>query len=459
MVEINEGEILRQKSLDFLWMQNRDWVEMAEGGDPLIIETGTGIRVTDSNGKSWIDVNGGYTSVNVGYGRQEIVDAAHDQMEKLPYFPQGSATIPTINLAKKLSEITPGNLTRTFPVSGGSEANETALKIARAFHSRRGETGRYKVISRKGSYHGTTGGVLWTGSNPATPRSDFEPPYPGMLYAPQPNPYRCEYGGKTSSECAVLCANAVETLIIENDPDTIAAFIAEPIATPLGCPVPGQEYWPMIRNICDKYGVVLIADEVICGFGRTGKMFASEHWNLEPDIMSVAKGIISSYLPLAATIVSENIASQFAGDGNQLRHVFTSSGHPVSAAASLKNIEIIEKENLVHNAATTGDYFKSRLIELKDKHEIIGDVRGIGLLLSMELVSDRDTKEGFDKKLNLADRLNDKFRSEGLIFRASGPILNFGPPICITPPEVDEIVDSVDRIIKSLSREIGIGSS
>jgi adenosylmethionine-8-amino-7-oxononanoate aminotransferase len=277
-----------------------------------------------------------------------------------------------------------------------------------------------------------------------------------MLYAPQPNPYRCEYGGKTSSECAILCANAVEQLIIDNDPNTIASFIAEPIATPLGCPVPGDQYWPMIKNICDKYGVVLIADEVITGFGRTGKMFASEHWGLEPDIMTVAKGIISSYLPLAATVVSENIASYFAGDGNQLSHVFTSSGHPVSAAASLKNIEIIEEENLVANAANTGKYFKSRLNELKNKHEIIGDVRGIGLLLALELVSNRDTKEGFPKELRIVERLNNKFRSEGLIFRAGGNILNFGPPICITPPEVDQIVDSVDRIIKSLSSDIGM---
>ena len=456
MVLTDEGEQLRRKSLEFLWMQNRDWVAMAEEGDPLIIEGGKGLRVTDSQGNSWIDVNGGYNSVNVGYGRTEIASAAYDQMVRMPYFPQGTTTVPAIQLGKKLAEITPGDLSRSFPVSGGSEANETALKIARAYHRRRNDDKRYKVVSRKGSYHGTTGGVLWLGSNPAAPRGDFEPEYPGMLYGPQPNSYRCELGGTTPSECAYRCAKSIEELILNNDPDTVAALIAEPIATPLGSPVPGEEYWPMLRDICDRYGIVLIADEVICGFGRTGKMFASEHWGVVPDIMTVAKGIISSYLPLAATVVSERIASQFAGEENYLRHVFTSSGHPVSAAAALKNIEIIEKENLVDNAATVGEYFKNQLMGLKENHKIIGDVRGLGLLLSVELVSDRRTKIGFPKELRVAERLNQKFRENGLIFRVGSEILNIGPPLCITTSEVDEIVSVLDKSLGELSTEVDI---
>lgn len=453
MVVLNEGELLRQKSLDFLWMQNRDWTGMAEDGDPLVIMGGEGIKVTDSDNKSWIDVNGGYNSVNVGYGRSEIAEAAYDQMLRLPYFPQGTTTIPTIQLAQKLADIAPGNLSRSFPVSGGSEANETALKIARAYHRRRNENSRYKVISRKGSYHGTTGGVLWLGGNSAAPRGDFEPEYPGMIYAPQPNSYRCEMGGSNPSECAVLCAEAVEQLIVQNDPATIAAFIAEPIATPLGCPVPGDEYWPMIREICTRYGVLLIADEVICGFGRTGKMFALEHWGVVPDIMTVAKGISSSYLPLAATVVSEDIANVFAGKDNYLRHVFTSSGHPVSAAAALKNIEIIEEDNLVKNAAKVGKYFKESLLDLKSKQTLIGDVRGLGLLLSVELVSDSVTKKGFPKEFKIGDRLNGKFRENGLILRVGGEILNLGPPLCITELEVDEIIEALDRSLTELQGE------
>ena len=197
-------------------------------------------------------------------------------------------------------------------MSGGSEANETALKIARAYHKRIGEPGRYKVISRIGSYHGMTAGVLWLGGSPYQPRHDYEPIYPGMVHAPQPNPYRSSLDGETASENAVRCAEAVERLIQFHGPQTVAAVIAEPVAIPQGAVVPGDEYWPMMRQICDKYGVLLIADEVICGFGRTGKMFALEHWGVAPDIMTVAKGIISSYLPMAAT-------DGEAGSGGRIR--------------------------------------------------------------------------------------------------------------------------------------------
>ena len=456
MVTATDSEALRQASLRYLWMHNRDWVQMAEEGEPLIMAEGHGVKVTDSEGRTWIDVNGGYNSVNVGYGRTEIADAAYEQMLKITYFPNGTATVPTIKLAQKLSEITPGSLSRVFPVSGGSEANETALKIVRAYHRRRGEPGRYKVISRSGSYHGTTAGVLWLGGNPSSPRDDFEPAYPGMVYAPQPNPYRCELGGETPSECAVRCAKAIEDLILFHGAQTVAAVIAEPVATPQGAAVPGDEYWPMLREICDRYGVLLIADEVICGFGRTGRMFAVEHWDVVPDIMTVAKGIISSYLPLAATIVTKEVADLFAGQDNHLRHVFTFSGHPVSAAASLANIEIIENEKLVENAAEVGAYLKEQLEGLKVDHPIVGDVRGIGLLVAVELVSDRETKARFPKDARIPARLNEKFRTHGLIFHINSEILNIGPPLCITRDEVDEIIHAIDLSLWELEGELGI---
>ena len=459
MTTTAENESLRQASLKHLWMHNRDWTQMAEEGDPLIMVEGKGIRVTDSDGKTWIDVNGGYNSVNIGYGRTEIAEAAYEQMLKLPYFPGGTTTIPTVQLAEKLAEISPGSLTRVFPVSGGSEANETALKIVRAYHKRRGEPGRYKVISRSGSYHGTTAGVLWLGGAPTSARNDFEPAYPGMVYAPQPNPYRCELGGETPSECAERCANAIEQLINFHGPETVAAVIAEPISQSVGAGVPGDEYWPMLREICDKHGVLLIADEVICGFGRTGKMFAMEHWDVVPDIMTVAKGIISSYLPLAATIVKEEIADAFAGKENYLRHVLTFSGHPVSAAASLKNIEIMEGEGMVQNAAEVGAYFKEQLEGLKIDHPLVGDVRGLGLLLAVELVSDRKTKAAFTKEDRIPERLNEKFRKHGLIFRVNSHVLSIGPPLCITRGEVDEIMHGIDLSLWELEGEMGIAKT
>ena len=269
MAAASDTEILRQAALRYMFPHRRGWIEMAEEGGPLIAVEGKGIRITDSDGREWIDVNGGYNSVNVGYGRTEIADAAREQALKLPYFPAGTTAEPTIRLAEKLAQITPGSLSRTYFVSGGSEANETALKIVRAYHRRNGEPGRYKVISRRNSYHGFTGGVLWMGGGAGSPRDDFEPGYPGILHAPQPMPYRCELGGTTPSECAVLCAKAIEDIIKFEGPESVAAVIGEPVAA--GAGAPGDEYWPMVREICDRYGVLLISDEVICGFGRHGQ--------------------------------------------------------------------------------------------------------------------------------------------------------------------------------------------
>jgi adenosylmethionine-8-amino-7-oxononanoate aminotransferase len=436
-------------------MHNADWSEMAQQGEPLVIVEGRGLRVKDANGKTWIDVNGGYASVNIGYGRQEIAEAAYDQLQRIAYFPQRTTNPPTVLLAAKLAEMTPGSLSRTFLVSSGSEANETALKIARAYHHRRGDQGRYKIISRRGSYHGATAGVLWLGSVALSPRTDYEPAYPGMLHAPQPNVYRCEFGSKTASECAVRCVKAIEELILFHQPQTVAAVIAEPIASGPGAVVPGDEYWPMLREICDKYGVLLIIDEIITGFGRTGRMFAVEHWGVIPDITTLGKGISSSYLPLSATVVRKEIAEAFTGEDKLLRHVFTFAGHPVAAAAGLKNIEIIERERLVENAAEVGSYFKGRLEELHAKHPIIGDVRGIGLMLSIELVADRATKARFPRELKVSDRISEKFKHRGLLMRAHGDTLvNMTPPLCITKGDVNEIIAAVDDVLGELEAEL-----
>ena len=315
------------------------------------------------------------------------------------------------------------------------------------------------MISRRGSYHGTTAGVLWLGGSDGTAREDFEPMYPGMVHAPQPNPYRCERGGETASECAVRCAEAIEELIVFHGPKTVAAVIAEPVATPQGAAVPGDEYWPMLREICDRYGVLLIVDEVICGFGRTGEMFAIEHWGVVPDIMTIAKGIVSSYLPLAATVVRQEVADAFAGEDNYLRHVLTFSGHPVSAAAALKNIEIIEREEMVRNSREVGAYLKEQLQGLMGDHPIIGDVRGIGLLQAIELVADRDTKAPFSEDQKIHERLNERFKKYGMILRMTGPIISIGPPICITPAEVDEIVHALDLSLWEVEGELGVAQT
>lgn len=451
-----DTEHLRDSALKHLWMPHKDWHQMSDSGEPMIIVSGEGIRLTDSEGKSWVDVNAGYNSVNVGYGRTEIAKAAYEQMLALSFTAQGTTTPSATLLASKLSDITPGSLSRVFLVGGGSEANETALKIARAYHHRRGEPKRFRVISRKGSYHGATGGVMWLGSLDSVSREDFGPTYPGMLYAPQPNPYRCELGGQSPSECAVLCAKAIDKLIQSCGPDTVAAVIAEPVSQPQGAIVPGDEYWPMLREICDKYGVLLIADEVISGFGRTGKMFAVEHWNVVPDIMTFAKGIVSSYLPLGATVVKQEIAEYFAGQYNVLSHIFTSAGHPVTAAAALKNIEIIENENLVSNALTVGDYFKAQLQNLSQDHPIIGAVSGIGLLLGIELVGNRGEKTRLAPELGIPGKLNNIFYKNGLLLRSRENNITIGPPLSITRQDVDDIIHTIDISFWELEGDLGI---
>ncbi len=449
---------MRAAAMKHLWMHNRGWDELEED-EPIVATSGHGIRINDSEGRSWIDVNGGYMSVHIGYGRTEIARAANKQMEQIHYFPQGTTSTPAVQLAAKLDQITPGDLTRSFFVSGGSEANETSVKIARAFYRRAGHAGRYKVISRKDSYHGALGLTMWLGgSTAASGREDYEPAYPGMVYAPQPNPYRCEMGGDSPDECAERCVQAIEDLLLFHGPDTVAAVIAEPVAVPPAVAVPGDQYWPRLREICNEYGVILIVDEVITGFGRTGKMFAVEHWDVVPDVMSVAKGIISSYLPLGASIAREGIANAFAGgpDTKFFQHVLTFAGHPVPAAAALENIRIIEDEDLVENSARVGAYFLERLNELADRHSIIGNVSGLGLLLGIDLVSDGQEKTRFKADDKVGDRLTKAFHDRGLILKAAPSAITFGPPLCITQDEVDEVIQGVDESIAQVTREMNL---
>ena len=456
MVQTLDTEALRRSSLKHNWMHNRDWVKMAEEGDPIIIEDGHGLDVIDSEGNTWMDVNGGYLNVNVGYGRHEIAEAVLEQMLKISFSPRQTAVPVVVELSQKLAELTPGNLERSWLVTGGSEANETALKIARAYHKRNGEGGRYKVISRKGSYHGAMGVTTWLGGRGG--RSDFEPAPPGILYAPQPNPYRSEVGGDTPSEIAVRCAQAIEDLIVFNGPETVATVIGEPVCadTPIdAASVPGPEYWPMLRQICDRYGVLLIADEVINGFGRTGKWFGINHWDVTPDIMTVAKGMVSSYLPVAATIVGRHVSDAFAGPKNVFPMSLTHGGHPAPAAAALANIKIIEDDNLVENSAEMGPYLLGQLHSLEPEHPMIGDVRGLGLLACVEVVKDRDTKERFPAEMKVEERMGEKFQEHRLILRPRGTIV-LAPPLCVRRDEIDRIVNTIDQVLSEMEKELSI---
>ena len=446
---------LQASALEHLWVYLREPSDMAEKGEPQIFVEGQGVHVTDALGNTYIDAMSGLWLKNVGYGRTEIADAAYEQMLKLTYMPMGTTTEPAIQLAEKIASITPGDLSRCFFTSGGSESVETAMKLARAYFKRVGEPTRFKFISRKGSYHGATFGTLALGGTAIFPKTDYEPLLAGVFHGPQPNPYRCEYGGTTPEECAERCVGAIEEIIKFQGPDSVAAVIAEPVASPMGAVVPGDNYWPMLREICDRYGCLLIADEVITGFGRTGKMFACEHWGITPDIMTVAKGITSGYIPMGGAITRKPISDAFVGSERAaFRHVITFGGHPVAAAASLKNIEIIETEGLVDNSAEMGRYLLDGLEELKHKHTMIGDVRGLGLFCGMEIVKDRQTKEYFPAEAELGTRITQGLANNGVILRG-GDVMNIAPPLCVTSGEIDEIVSVLDRVIGQTSRDLG----
>ncbi|MEE2880819.1 MAG: aspartate aminotransferase family protein [Chloroflexota bacterium] len=453
----SEAEIkaLQDSALEHLWVYLREPSDMAEKGEPQIFVEGKGCQVTDALGNTYIDAMSGLWLKNVGYGRTEIADAAYEQMLKLTYMPLGTTTEPAVRLAEKIAAITPGDLSRCFFTSGGSEAVETAMKLTRAYFKRMGESSRIKFISRKGSYHGATFGALSLGSSSHFPKVDYEPLLAGCFHVPQPNPYRCELGGESPEDCAERCVNAVEEMILFQGPETVAAVVAEPVSSPLGAIVPAPNYWPRLREICDKYGCLLIADEVITGFGRTGKMFACEHWGITPDIMTVAKGITSGYIPMGGAILRKSIADSFVGSQKAaFRHVITFGGHPVAAAASLKNIEIMEREQLADNSARMGRYLLDGLEELKEKHAIIGDVRGLGLFCGLEIVKYRQTKEYFAPEAELGSRLTQAFSDQGILLRG-GDMMNIMPPLCVTAGEIDEIVAALDKGFDQVSQDLG----
>ncbi len=415
----------------------------SEEGPKILVE-GQGIYVKDLEGRQFIDGLSGLWNVNIGHGRTEIGDAVREQIDKLAFAPSffGFSNLPSIALARKLVDMTPPHLTRVFYTSGGSETNESALKIARYYFKLNSQPNRVKFISRTQAYHGVSMGAL-SATGIAHHRDMAAPLVPGFSFIPAPYCYRCELG-LTYPACELACAKALEHKLQEEGPDTVAAFIGEPVMGAGGAIVPPPEYWPIIEAICRKYGVLFILDEVITGFGRTGKRFALEHWQLRPDMLSLAKGISSGYVPLGASIISEGIYRDLvdkAPSGSPFPHGFTYNGHPVACIAALKNLDIIDLEHLIEHAAEVGVYFQERLRALQD-HPLVGDVRGIGLIAGVELVRDKLSKERFEP-IGTAGTLITKLAFErGLICRAILDTIAFAPPLCITKGQIDDVVES-----------------
>jgi adenosylmethionine-8-amino-7-oxononanoate aminotransferase len=415
-----------------------------------VITRGEGVRVFDGDGKSYLDLVSGVTRpVHVGYGRKEMAQAAYDQICQLSYFtPMLFSNMPAMKLAEVLAEIAPEKINRFTFVCDGSEAVETAIKLAKHYHYFRGDKRRYKIISRRGAYHGVTGGALSVLGTVLPMRQIMDPVMPGTVFVESPYCYRCPLH-LTYPSCDLACAKDVERIIEFEDPEQISAFIGEPIQQAFGALSPPPEYWKVVRDICDRYGILLIIDEVICGFGRTGTWFGVEHFDIGPDIMTMAKGISSGYVPLGGIGCTDEVLEPI----EIFQHLHTYGNHPVSCAVSLKNIEIMQRENLIRHSSEMGIYFLDGLRAL-ESHPIVGEARGTGLWTALDLTTDKKSRAPFpqDRILSIINRAKEK----GLIIKTMGQALEFAPPLTIQRGEIDEAVKILDRCITEEERDMGL---
>jgi adenosylmethionine-8-amino-7-oxononanoate aminotransferase len=449
-----EKEQLRKDALRYIIPHFASNAALAKG--PKIIARGEGCYLYDIDGRRYLDTFASLLTTICGHHRAEVAKAVQEQFEQLEFFPnyEDAFTIPLIKLARKLAEVLPGDLSVSFFVNSGSEANETALKMARQYHWERGQHHRYKVIGRRHSYHATTlGGISVTGLSWF--REYFEPLLPGCLFAPAARCNACDLELKRET-CELACLKEMEKLVKFEGPDTISAIIMDPIpGSNTGYPLPPDGYLEGVRALCDRYGIVLIFDEVQTGFGKTGKWFACEHWNVVPDIITLGKGFTGGYIPLGAAVTTPKIADEFRkGPGHELRSGSTYGGHTVACAATLANINIIEREKLVEHAAEIGLYLKNELEKLY-QYPIVGDVRGIGLLLAVELMADRATKKKLDAKLGVGSWIRDWFYEHGVILRNNGDILVLAPALIVSREEVDLILRLFNEAIAAAVKHFG----
>jgi taurine-pyruvate aminotransferase len=417
--------------------------KFVEKGCELIIDRAEGARVWDIYGKEYIDALSGLVCVNVGYGRRELAETAKEQILKLNYAPNaaGYTSSAAIEYSSKLSEFLPESLDRTFLCNSGSEANETAYKIARFFWANQGKPNKHKIISRDMGYHGLNLATAWATGIPKL-HNKIGPPIPGFVSIAACYCYRCPLEMKYP-DCGLACAEALVGTIEKEGPDTVAAFVAEPVYGSSGTIVPPPDYFPKIKDICHEYDVLLILDEIITGFGRTGKSFACRHWDVVPDMMCISKGMISSYLPLSAVALGEKVFKGMVGP-DSFPHLYTCGGHPVSCAVAQKNLEIIIKENLVNNSAQMGRYLQEKLRKLENSPHV-GGISGLGLLLGIEIVKDKNTREPLseDEMKTLVRNVKEK----GVLVRDCGSILAIAPPLMIDKNDADRIVEALERII------------
>lgn len=436
---IRETQEWQSKDSRYVW-------HAMSGYDPeastMIVEGGEGAWISDVDGNRYLDGMSGLWCVNVGYGREELARAAYDQLREMPFYPLTKSHLPAIELGEKLGEWLEDDHV-FFYSNSGSEANETAFKVARQYHQQNGEPERWKFVSRYRSYHGQTMGAL-AATGQAQRKYRYEPLAPGFLHALPPDSYRRPddldpetYGRE--------CARDIERIIEWELPETVAAVIMEPIITGGGILIPPDNYLPAVKEICERHGVLLIVDEVICGFGRTGEKFGFQHYGVEPDIVTMAKGITSAYFPLSATAVRRELYETFAGDEEyeRFRHVNTFGGHPAGCAVALRNMEIMEEEDLFGRSAEMGESLRKELSGL-EVHPHVGDVRNKGLLFGIELVDDKQAKQPAGPEL--VNKIVSGCKEGGLIVGKNGDtvagynnIITLSPPLSITEEDLEFI--------------------
>ena len=433
---------LQQAARDHLWLHFTRMSGYMDGEVPIIVR-GDGCYLEDIHGKRYLDALAGLFAVNIGYGfGEEIGEAAAAQMRELPFYTNWSYAHPrAIELAAEVASLAPGDLNRVFFVSGGSEAVESAWKLARQYHAARGER-RWKAIARRIAYHGTTMGALSI-NGIASLKAPFEPLVPDTLHVRNTNRYHRPHE-ETEEQFTAFLLDDLEETILQAGADTVAMVIMEPVQNAGGAFTPPDGYWAGVRETCDRYGILLCADEVITGFGRVGAWFGSERYDIRPDMITSAKGLSSAYASIGALIASDRVMEPFLAGASMYAHGITFGGHPVQAAIALKNIEIMKRERIVENVAENQDAFRSTLAQLLDL-PIAGDLRGTGFFYALELVKDKETRETFSEEeceTLLRGFLSPRLFESGLICRADDrgdPVVQISPPLVATQEQFDEI--------------------
>ncbi|MCW1920513.1 aminotransferase [Rhodobacter sp. KR11] len=431
------------------------------GPEPIVMQTAKGVRITDARGRQLIDGFAGLYCVNVGYGRTEVAEAIARQAYQLAYYHSyaGHTTEVLAELSDRLVRMAPGRMSKVFYGMSGSDANETQAKLVWYYNNLRGMPAKKKIIARERGYHGCSV-VAGSMTGLSFYHDHMDLPVSGILRTGVPHHWRGAEPGESEVDFSARRARELEELILREGPETIGAMIAEPVLGTGGIIAPPAGYWAAIQAVLRRHDILLIADEVITGFGRTGAMFGSTLYGMEPDLITVAKGLTSAYVPLSACIVSEKIFAVMAegtAKVGSFSHGYTYSGHPIGAAAALAVLDIVESENLPARAAENGAYLNRRLQEAFAQHPFVGEVRGVGMMAAVEFVADRETKRGFDPSLTVGAKVSAACRERGLIARAMphGDILGFAPPLVMTRAEIDEMMEITIAAVASVTDSLG----